>query len=75
MTDSGVALAVAPPRLLTEDQTMNAMAADSARVGWTGRYTEVLQRAGKIGFWFFLVKGLMWLAAPWVIYLAAGRGA
>ena len=27
-----------------------------------------LKRAGKIGFWFFLVKGLLWLAAPLVFY-------
>ncbi len=27
-----------------------------------------LKRAGKIGFWFFLIKGLLWLAAPLVFY-------
>lgn len=28
-----------------------------------------LKRAGLFGFWFFLVKGLLWLAAPLVFYL------
>lgn len=27
-----------------------------------------LKRAGIFGFWFFLVKGLLWLAAPFVFY-------
>ena len=34
----------------------------------TGR--KWLKRAGAAGFWFFFVKGLMWLAAPLVFYLA-----
>jgi len=28
-----------------------------------------LKRAGAIGFWFFMIKGLLWLAAPFVFYL------
>jgi hypothetical protein len=41
--------------------------------------TRGRQRLGKhvgmAGFTFFFVKGLAWLAAPWVMYLigAAGR--
>ena len=27
-----------------------------------------LKRLGIVGFWFFLIKGLLWLAAPAVIY-------
>lgn len=27
-----------------------------------------LRRAGVAGFWFFLIKGLLWLAAPFVFY-------
>lgn len=27
-----------------------------------------LRRAGAFGFWFFLIKGLLWLAAPLVFY-------
>lgn len=34
------------------------------------RYGKWLRRAGIAGFWFFLVKGLLWLAAPVVIYYA-----
>lgn len=29
-----------------------------------------LKRAGVAGFWFFFIKGLLWLAAPLVFYLA-----
>ena len=29
-----------------------------------------IKRAGVLGFWFFFVKGLLWLAAPLVFYLA-----
>lgn len=29
-----------------------------------------LKRAGMAGFWFFFIKGLLWLAAPLVFYLA-----
>lgn len=29
-----------------------------------------LRRAGMAGFWFFLIKGLLWLAAPFVFYFA-----
>jgi hypothetical protein len=38
-------------------------AAPSRRRHW-------LRRAGLLGFWFFLVKGLLWLAAPFVFYFA-----
>ncbi len=27
-----------------------------------------LKRAGVVGFWFFFIKGLLWLAAPLVFY-------
>ena len=27
-----------------------------------------LARAGKIGFWFFFIKGTLWVAAPLVFY-------
>ena len=30
--------------------------------------TSWLKRAGLVGFWFFLVKGLLWIAAPLAIY-------
>lgn len=29
-----------------------------------------LRRAGIAGFWFFFIKGLLWLAAPFVFYFA-----
>ena len=29
-----------------------------------------LKRAGMAGFWFFFIKGLLWLAAPLVLYFA-----
>ena len=29
-----------------------------------------LKRLGVAGFWFFFIKGLLWLAAPLVFYLA-----
>ena len=33
----------------------------TARAKW-------LKRAGVVSFWFFFVKGLLWLAAPLVFY-------
>jgi len=27
-----------------------------------------LKRAGLFGFWFFFIKGILWLAAPLVFY-------
>jgi len=45
---------------------MTAITADTApstRAKW-------LKRAGIAGFWFFFIKGLLWLAAPFVIYYA-----
>jgi hypothetical protein len=35
-----------------------------------GKHSKWLKRAGIAGFWFFLIKGLLWLAAPFVFYLA-----
>ena len=29
-----------------------------------------LKRAAKAGFWFFFIKGMLWLAAPFVFYFA-----
>lgn len=29
-----------------------------------------LKRAGMFGFWFFLIKGLLWLAAPFLFYFS-----
>lgn len=29
-----------------------------------------LKRVGVAGFWFFFIKGLLWLAAPFVFYFA-----
>ena len=37
--------------------------APSTRIKW-------LKRAGMAGFWFFFIKGLLWLAAPLVFYYA-----
>ena len=33
-------------------------------------YAKWMKRAGVAGFWFFLIKGLLWLAAPVVFYFA-----
>jgi hypothetical protein len=33
--------------------------------------TSWLKRAGFLGFWFFLVKGLLWIATPVAIYYLA----
>ena len=30
-----------------------------------------LKRAGIFGFWFFLIKGILWMAAPLVFYFLA----
>ena len=51
---------------LTEDIIMIAITthnASSVRSKW-------LKRAGVAGFWFFFIKGLLWLAAPLVFYFA-----
>jgi hypothetical protein len=45
---------------------MIAMTTDNAP---TDR-TTWLKRAGAVGFWFFFIKGLLWLAAPLVFYFA-----
>lgn len=29
-----------------------------------------MRRAGAAAFWFFMIKGLLWLAAPLVFYYA-----
>lgn len=41
--------------------TMTATHSATGRQKW-------LKRAGAIGFWFFLVKGILWMAAPLVFY-------
>ena len=54
------------PVLLLEDKIMTAITTDnltSTRAKW-------LKRAGVAGFWFFFIKGLLWLAAPLVFYYA-----
>ncbi|MEW5799451.1 MAG: hypothetical protein AB1728_10660 [Bacteroidota bacterium] len=34
-------------------------------------YKRFGKRLAKLGFWFFLIKGILWLAAPFIIsYLA-----
>lgn len=43
--------------------TITADSAPSLRAKW-------LKRAGIAGFWFFFIKGLLWLAAPLVFYFA-----
>ncbi len=40
----------------------SAMAIVSENQSW-------LKRLGIVGFWFFLIKGLLWLAAPVVFFL------
>lgn len=35
-----------------------------------GTRAKWLKRAGMAGFWFFFIKGLLWLAAPLVFYFA-----
>lgn len=30
-----------------------------------------LKRAGTIGFWFFFIKGMLWVAAPLMFYYLA----
>ena len=45
--------------------TMIAITTDnetSIRAKW-------LKRAGIVSFWFFFIKGLLWLAAPLAFYL------
>ena len=34
----------------------------------TADYRKWLTHAGKISFWFFFVKGTLWMAAPLVFY-------
>ncbi len=36
----------------------------------SGTRAKWLKRAGVAGFWFFFIKGLLWLAAPFVFYFA-----
>jgi hypothetical protein len=33
-----------------------------------GTRTKWLKRAGMAGFWFFFIKGILWLAAAFVFY-------
>jgi hypothetical protein len=45
---------------------MNTVTMDSehsSQLSW-------LRRAGLFGFWFFMIKGILWLAAPLVFYYA-----
>ena len=46
---------------------MNTSTAGSAPI----EQTSWLKRAGLLGFWFFLIKGLLWMAAPLVFYYLA----
>jgi len=32
------------------------------------RWGAQVKRLGVCGFWFFLIKGLLWMPAPYVIY-------
>jgi hypothetical protein len=34
----------------------------------TADYRKWLKHAGKVSFWFFFVKGTLWMAAPLVFY-------
>ncbi len=43
---------------------MTAIAANDLH----GTRAKWLKRAGIAGFWFFFIKGLLWLAAPLVFY-------
>ena len=43
---------------------MTAITNDNA----TSTRAKWLKRAGIAGFWFFFIKGLLWLAAPLVFY-------
>ena len=43
--------------------TITANAALTARTKW-------LKRVGMAGFWFFFIKGMLWLAAPFIFYYA-----
>jgi len=45
---------------------MTAITADTA----PSTRTKWLKRASIAGFWFFFIKGLLWLAAPLVFYFA-----
>jgi hypothetical protein len=31
------------------------------------------QRLARLGFWFFLIKGLLWLVAPLAAWMAIGQ--
>ncbi len=45
---------------------MNTTTADAAPIF----HHKWLKRAGVFGFWFFFIKGLLWLAAPLLFYYA-----
>ncbi|MBS1200276.1 MAG: hypothetical protein H6R27_954 [Proteobacteria bacterium] len=49
---------------------MNAIASvrGTAAAGRSG--AGLAQRLARAGFWFFLVKGLLWLVAPTLAWLA-----
>lgn len=43
----------------------------SATFSTTNDNRKWLKRAGTIGFWFFFIKGTLWLAAALVFYYLA----
>ncbi|MGB5166534.1 MAG: hypothetical protein WBN09_01435 [Woeseiaceae bacterium] len=50
------------PQYVDYKKRVPAMAIVSDNQSW-------LKRLGIVGFWFFLIKGLLWLAAPVVFFL------
>ena len=55
---------MAGPDFLLEDKIMISMTIDYANI----TRAKWLKRAGIVSFWFFFIKGLLWLAAPLVFY-------
>jgi len=47
---------------------MNTPAATTAVTSPARSWSPRMQRLGAFGFWFFLVKGLLWMSAPYVVY-------
>lgn len=64
MAHIGARLQGGPRLLYWRITTMTAITADNA----PNARTKWLKRAGIAGFWFFFIKGLLWLAAPFVFY-------
>ena len=48
---------------------ITTVAADSTDKA-AGIRRQWLKRAGMLSFWFFFIKGVLWLAAPFVFYFA-----